>query len=143
MTKGRRWGAELELCGRREGGGREGVRRRRGAPGSLHAAGRALGAAAHGRAHGFGRDQVQVLVVRDLVQTVAVLQQLPAQVGVHLEGREREMMCNPGTGRVWSSHFHRPGSLHTAEITEEMFPTSEADPPFATGRKKAVNLEPG
>lgn len=44
---------------------------------SLHGAGRALGAAAHGGAHGFGRNQVQVLVIGDLIQTVAVLKQLP------------------------------------------------------------------
>lgn len=43
---------------------------------SLHGAGRALGAAAHRGAHGFGRNQVQVLVIGDLVQAVAVLKQL-------------------------------------------------------------------
>lgn len=48
------------------------------APTSLHGAGRALGAAAHGGAHGFGRNQVQVLVIGDLVQAVPVLKQLSA-----------------------------------------------------------------
>lgn len=56
-------------------------------PRSLHRAGRSLRAAAHGRAHGFGRNQVQVLVIRDLVQTVAVLKQLLAQIRMHLSGR--------------------------------------------------------
>lgn len=45
---------------------------------SLHGAGWALGAAAHRGAHGFGRNQVQVLIVGDLIQTIAILQQLPA-----------------------------------------------------------------
>lgn len=45
---------------------------------SLHGAGRALGAAAHRGAHGFGWNKVQVLVIRNLIQTVAVLKQLPA-----------------------------------------------------------------
>lgn len=48
------------------------------APASLHGAGRTLGAAAHRGAHGFGRNQIQVLVIRNLIQTVAVLKQLPA-----------------------------------------------------------------
>lgn len=45
---------------------------------SLGGAGRAVHAAAQGRAHGFGRNQVQVLVVGNLIQAVAVLEQLPA-----------------------------------------------------------------
>lgn len=52
---------------------------------SLHAAGGDLQAAAPGAgAHGFGRNEIQVLVVRDLVQAIAVLQELPAQVWMDL-----------------------------------------------------------
>lgn len=41
--------------------------------------------AAHaGGVDGFGRDQIQVLVVRDLVEAIAVLQQLDVQILVDL-----------------------------------------------------------
>lgn len=43
------------------------------------------GLAAHaGGVHGFGRDQIQVLVVWDLIEPVAVLQELDVQVLVDL-----------------------------------------------------------
>lgn len=51
---------------------------------SLHAAGRRLRAAADGRAQGFRRDQVQIFIIRDLIQVISVLQQLPAQVRMNL-----------------------------------------------------------
>lgn len=54
------------------------------APESLHRAGQTLRAAAHRRAHGFGRNQIQVLVIGDLIQTVAILKQLLAQIRMHL-----------------------------------------------------------
>lgn len=56
---------------------------------SLRAAGRSFYAATHGGTHGFGWDQVQVLVVGNLVQPVAVLQQLPTQVRMDLTGTQR------------------------------------------------------
>uniref|UniRef100_A0A3B4EDQ1 Si:dkey-201c13.2 n=1 Tax=Pygocentrus nattereri TaxID=42514 RepID=A0A3B4EDQ1_PYGNA len=47
--------------------------------------GRRCGLAAHaGGVDGFWRDEVQVFVVRDFVQSVAVLQQLDVQVLVYL-----------------------------------------------------------
>lgn len=52
--------------------------------GSLHTAGRHLRAAADGGAQGFRGNQVQIFIIRDLVQVISVLQQLPAQVWMNL-----------------------------------------------------------
>lgn len=44
---------------------------------------------------GFGGDEVQVLIIWDLIQVVPILQELPAQVLVHLlEGREKMGLIN-------------------------------------------------
>lgn len=51
---------------------------------SLHAAGWNLSAAAHRGAQGFRGDQVQIFIIRDFIQVISVLQQLPAQVWMNL-----------------------------------------------------------
>lgn len=73
---GHSWNCTTEVRGRGPRGGPEFW--------SLRGAGGGVDAAAHGRAHGFGRNEVQVLVVRNLVQVVAVLQELLIQVRVNL-----------------------------------------------------------
>lgn len=109
---------------------------------SLGAAGRTVqAAAAHGRTHGLGRDQVQVLVVGDLIQTVAVLEQLPAQVGVDLRSRDSTQAqplpahaVRPLSAGIWNSREaggagrteSGPESLHGAAETAEVRPGSPA-----------------
>lgn len=86
------------------------------APASLRGARRALGAAAHRGAHGFGRNQVQVLVVGDLVQTVAVLKQLPAQIRMDLESTEQETWGTSHCGSSVYSHLFIPINQNTDTV---------------------------